>query len=165
MKSIILKLALFFSAFILFNASKCSDERKLSEEVPEEIAQVYYHKWIGGVEGAGSGTNVFVVVKDDNFLLDSLFYQNEQKKLAKGNNLTWSANFKDKPLKNITMSGKSKEEYRNELPSEKEYNPFNLEKNECVLSYIKNNERIYVKISNMVDKGTIAFPSPPNKSD
>lgn len=165
MKRVVQKIVLLVSVFMLFTAAKCSDDRKLSKEVPEDIKQVYYHKWVGGVEGAGTGTNVFVVVKEDGFLLDSIFYQSEQKKLVRANNLTWSANFRDKPLKDITMSGDSKEEYGNELPKVKKQIPFTLENNECVISYIEDNERIYVKISNMIDKGTIAFPSPPNKSD
>ena len=165
MKNLFLKFALCTLIFVLLSASKCSEERKLTKNLPSQIEQVYYQKWVGGVEGAGTGTNVFVVVNDENFVLDSLYYKNEQQKLIKGNNLTWSANFRDKPLKDITMSGNSKDEYGNQLPSVTKQIPFELEKNECIVSYFKKNERIYVKITNMINKGTIAFPSASNKSD
>ena len=64
----------------------------------------------------------------------------------------------------IIMSNEPYAEYGNKMPKRSKKFPFELNENECVISYKQDNKTKYFKIGNIVEKGIIPYPSAlPNK--
>ena len=62
------------------------------------------------------------------------------------------------------MSSDPKAEYGNKVPELPKKTPFNLEDNECVISYKQDHVLKYYKISNIIKKERRLYPSAkPNK--
>lgn len=135
------------------------------------LGEVYCQSWVGGIQGAGSGINIFIPVEaipEKNIVMDSVYFRGRSAKLEmKPQNKTlfigrFATNF-NRP-KDIIMSKDGKAEYGNTLPNTPEKMPFELENNECVVSYVDGDKKKYFKISDVVEKMQQSFPSaPPNK--
>jgi hypothetical protein len=136
------------------------------------IDNIYYQSWIAGIEGGGSGINIFITTNDEipeGLILDSVYFRGKAAKLeVKPNDkMLYIGRFKTgfNVMKQvIVMSSDSKEEYGNQLPKVETKTPFDLKDNECVVSYKKGDETQYYKIENIIEKQAQHFPSaPPNK--
>ena len=137
----ILFLLLVLSAFLT-----CSSAKKLQKEAPKTIGKAYYQNWVAGVHGGGSGTNVFIETKNKNSNLDSIYFHGKVAKLAK------------KPMNKKLFIGYFKSEANVQEFKVKDSKskavvaedfPFDLKKNECVVSYIDNGKTKYFKIENL----------------
>ncbi len=148
--------------------SQCSSTQNLQDKAPLDIGEVYCQKWIAGVEGGGSGLNIFIPTKDSSIKLDSVYFRSKAVKLE--------ANPKDGTLyigrfigeanqmKDIIISSKPNAEYNNPIPRLPKKIPFALNDNECIISYSQDNNIKYFKIDNVIEIDLIPFPSaPPNK--
>ncbi len=71
--------ALLFVAVVSF--SQCSTIKKLEKQAPLNIGEVYCQKWISGVEGGGSGLNIFIPTSDTSIELDSVYFRGKATKL------------------------------------------------------------------------------------
>ena len=161
----------FIMIIIMTSFSQCSSAQKLQKEAPVKIGTVYYQHWVAGIQGGGSGINLFIQTEGtlkDNIQLDSVYFRGNSAKFeVKPNNSTLfigrfslAANQK----KDLIMSNKPKAEYGNELPKLKTKIPFELKENECVVSYKDGNKTKYFKIENVVGKQLQFYPSaPPRK--
>lgn len=155
----------------MMSFSRCSSQKKLQDKAPMSIGDVYCQSWVGGIQGAGSGINIFIpaeTLADKDVVMDSVYFRGKKVKLeTKPQNSKLyigriSTSF-NKP-KNIIMSSDGNAEYGNKLPEIPEKIPFDLKDNECVVSYKEGNKIKYFKIENVVEKMQQAFPSaPPNK--
>lgn len=153
---------------IMIFATNCSTAQKLQKEAPAEFDEVYFKKWTGGVRGGGSGINLFIPVSNTSIELDSVYFRGRAVKLeTKPQNKTlfigrFETDF-NQP-KDFILSSDPLEEAKNELPKKPTPIPFELENNECVVSYKKNNETLYYKINGIVEKERQHYPSaPPNR--
>lgn len=167
MKSLKYISSLVLLLVLMVSFSQCSTAQKLQKEAPVEFGQVYAQKWVSGVQGGGSGINVFIPVDNNSVAFDSIFFRGQKAKLKfneSGQNLyigRFRTEFNQK--KDIILSSDMSEESKNKLPQLKEELPFELSENECVISYHKNNETLYYKISNIKIKQPLHYPSaPPN---
>lgn len=151
---------------VMASFSQCSSTKKLQEKAPMALEQVYCQQWVAGIEGGGSGINIFIPVKDKSVVLDSVYFRGKGVKLeTKDDELLFVGRFKSafNQPKDMVFSNEPNAEYGNrlELP---EKIPFELKDNECVISYIDGNTTKYFKVDNVVEKEMIAYPSaPPNK--
>ena len=144
--------------------SQCSSSKKLDKKAPITFAEVYCQRWVGGVEGAGSGMNFTILADNNELMLDSVYFRgrvtkleyNDKAKMYVGSFINAPTGPQDK-----VFSADPKEEYGNEMPKIPEKIPFELGDNECVVSYKSGDKTRYFKIENIKEKPLIAYPSAP----
>lgn len=145
--------------------SQCSSAKDFQEKPPVELGETYYQRWIGGIEGGGAGLNIFVTAKDDAVVLDSVYFRGKAAKLETKEQapLLYIGRFISdiNQKKNMVINA---EPTSDEKPIKEEKIPFELKDNECIISYRDNGVSKYFKISKLVEKEMIAYPSaPPHK--
>lgn len=149
--------------------SQCSTAQKLQNDLPVALGEVYFQQWISGIQDGGSGINLFIpVTTKSDIILDSAYFRTQVKKLeVKTGTQLYVGRFDsafNQPKYDIILSSDPKEEYSNQMPSKTINIPFELKDDECVVSYKKEGETLYFKISNITQKATLNYPSaPPNR--
>jgi len=153
---------------VMASFSQCSSTKKLQLNYPLDLGQVYFQKWIAGIEGGGAGLNIFIPTEDTSIKLDSVYFRGKAAKLeVKSQNGTiyigrFISNFNKK--KDLIMSNDPNAEFGNEMPEISQKIPFVLKDNECVISYKDGKTTKYFKVDNITEKDLIPYPSaPPNK--
>ena len=149
------------------NTSKTNNSSySLNQNPPFTILESYYHDWISGVQGAGSGTILFISFSDLNkrTKIEDFFFRNQIVKAKKdqGNSFLFIGYFKNDNNKDIIMDADIIKEAQNTPP---EKIPFQLEENEAVISYTYKGAVQYYKISNIIKDEVIAFPEAKPKND
>lgn len=143
----------------------CASSQNLEKSVSLEIGEVYYQKWVAGIEGAGSGINVYIPVESNtnNITLDSICFRGKKVKLELKNNTLYVGHFKSdaNQKKDMVISSDRLAEYNNPIPNIPEKIPFELKENECVVSFKEAHKIKYYKISNITKKDAQFFPSAP----
>ena len=158
----------FIVIIATFSFIKCSSTknnyREATVEIQDkpsfELGDVFFQKWIAGVQGGGSGYHLYVPVKTNkkHVVFDSAFFRGLKAKLELGK-IGYIASFETalNRKSDVTMSGNQLDEYGNIFP-------YKLELNECVLSYLEKNELKYYKVKNLVQKQAANYPrTPPNE--
>ena len=150
--------------------SQCSSAQKLQKEAPVKFGTAYYQHWVAGVQGGGSGINLFIETEGtlkENIQLDSVYFRGMVAKFqVKPNNpslFIGRFSLKANQKRDIIMSSKPKAEYGNESPKKKSKIPFDIKDNECVVSYKEGDKMKYFKIENVVEKQPQYYPSAPPK--
>ncbi|NNK88362.1 MAG: hypothetical protein HKO90_08775 [Flavobacteriaceae bacterium] len=161
LRSIVLTVLAFIA---MTSFSQCSSSKKLQKNTPEGIGQVFCQSWVAGVEGGGSGLNIFIPVTRADLMLDSVYFRGKVARLEFKEQAMqfvgrYTSDFNKK--KDIIMSQDVKEEYGNEMPAIEKPIPFDLKDNECVISLRKGEKTKYFKITNVVEKQALAYPSAP----
>ena len=159
---------LLFYFLILMSIINCSTVKTNTfvEAAPFVITAPYYNSWIAGIEGGGSGINVFLPVSDiRNIVVDSIHFRGEKSAVETRDKLIigrfrHSTNRK----KDIIMSSNPQDEYNNKRVLKRDTSPFSLTQNECVISYRVKGKRLYYKLSNLKKGEAIAYPSAPPKN-
>lgn len=148
--------------------SQCTSAKKIQTTAPLDLGQVYFQKWIAGIEGGGAGLNIFIRVKENTIQLDSVYFRGKAAKLEIINQKgimyvgRFISDFNKK--KDIIMSNEPYAEFGNEMPKKLQNIPFELKDRECVISYKDGKITKYFKVDNVVEKDLIPYPSaPPNK--
>jgi len=153
LKSIILLL----SVVTLSCGGSKTSEVKFVKTPPFSISKIYSQKWVAGVQGGGSGTNLYVSVKNisEGIEIKEFYFGNKitEAKLTSENN--YVGYFKNETNRDVIMDGNATNEAAN-IPPQK--SPFQLAKNEAVISYSKKGKIYYYKISNIEEKEMLAYP-------
>ena len=155
-------------SFVMVAFSQCSSTKKLQEKAPMTLGDVYCQRWIAGVQGGGSGLNIFIPAQDNAIMLDSVYFRGQVTKLefSQNNKPMYVGRFLTSvnQRRDINMNADAKAEYGNIPPAIDNKIPFELKDNECVVSYKKGKKTKYFKIGNIVEKDLIPYPSaPPNR--
>jgi hypothetical protein len=162
----LLSLTIFMALFSHCSTTKKMQDNQLVKEAPFQLDKISYQHWVAGVRGGGSGVNLFIPVTSNQtgVVLDSAYFRGMTTKIVK-ENTDYFARFKKQgnSEKDLIMSTTPKAEYGNKLPDNQTTFPFVLKDNECVISYIENNETKYVKISDLVEIKRQEFPSAPHR--
>jgi hypothetical protein len=157
---------LIVSAIIL---SQCTSTRKVQTNMPLEIGKAYYQNWIAGIEGGGSGINLYIPITSNvnHIELDSVYFQNKVTKLELTNKKLAIGHFKTNPnqKKDIIMSNEPYAEYGNQVPGFDKKIPFELKGNQCVISYIERSKTKYFMIDSIIKKQLLAYPSRPHNKE
>lgn len=153
---------------LMTSFSQCSSTHKLETEAPIFHGQAYYIQWIAGVQGGGSGIDVFIPTKDNTVAFDSIYFRNMVSKLAVQDQpeRVYVGHFKTRinSKRDVIMSSDNQEEFGNVMPDIPKNSPFELKDSECILSFLKNGKTHYYKITNLVQKeGTPMMSAPPNR--
>lgn len=162
-------------AFLMLSVSNCGSSMNtttnttsivLEQNPPFTISEVYAQDWVAGVQGGGSGTNLFVLFENVNedVRLKQLFFRNkiEDAQTKPHTPLQVIGFFKNQNNQRVIMDGNPIKEAENTPP---EPFPFELNESEAVLSYTVSGTLQYYKISDIEDREPIAYPSvnKPNK--
>ena len=153
---------------VMASFSQCSSSRSLQKKSPVELEQVYCQRWVAGVQGGGSGINIFIPVKDLSVELDSVYFRGKavQLEIKPGETMyvgRFMSDFNKPKDPNVVMSSDPKAEYGNKLPELPQKIPFELKDDECVISYKDGKKTKYFKVENVVEKDLLAYPSAPPK--
>ena len=158
--------------FVLVSFSQCSSSKTLQEKAPINFGEVYFQSWVAGVEGGGSGINIFIPIKETtlgNFELDSVYFRGKVAKLETKTDKTLYIGRFSTPANqqiDIKMTNEPNGEYGNTVTALSENFPFQLKDNECVVGYKDNNQTKYYKIENISEKDRVDYPSaPPNRGE
>lgn len=162
------KIILYFTGlFMAYGLAQCKSGYQFEENRAMEIGQVYYQPWVAGVQGGGSGINLYIPITDlrNHVNLDSVYYRGKKSKLELVNdNLAIGRFISDSDFKkDIVMSNEPNAEYGNSVPKLPKKSTFDLNNDECIISYVENKETKYFKVSNIMKKETEFFPSAPPK--
>ncbi|MDG5491143.1 hypothetical protein [Psychroserpens sp. SPM9] len=161
--SSILLMLVFITSFL-----QCTSAQKLQQNAPVEFGEVYYQKWTAGIKEGGSGLNIFIPVTNTSTRFDSVYFRGKATKLEANPNqdtvLIGRFKTETNQKKDIILSHDAKEEYVNQMPVKTKPIPFDLNHDECIVSYKKGHKTLYYKISNIIEKMSVNYPgAPPNK--
>ena len=155
--------------YFLISASfiNCSTVKTntFTDAAPFIITAPYYSSWISGIEGGGSGINVFLPVPDiRNVEIDSIHFRGEKAIVEnKGSSIIGRFKTTLNRSRDLIMSSNPKDEFQNKLIYQLDLSPFVLANNECVISYRLQDKRHYYKISDLKKAPHIVYPSAPPK--
>ena len=145
---------LLFTTFI-FGLSNCNTTKQevyqLQKEAPFKIEKATYQEWVAGVRGGGGGISISLTINNfdaSKITMDSIYFRNYKEALSKSG-VNYIANFKTAINKqdDIILHKNPQNEYGNQAPVLKNNTPFNLSKNEAVISFKEKNKIKFIKIN------------------
>lgn len=149
--------------------SQCKSIYQLEDNSDMVFGEAYYQTWVAGIEGGGSGINLFIPVisKPEEIELDSLYFRGKKSTVewSKSNMIIGRFTSIAYNKKDLIMTNEPYGEYGNHVPKISENIPFELEENECVLSYIENGQLKFMKISGIEKREPKFYPSAPQKDE
>ncbi|MEM6514887.1 MAG: hypothetical protein AAF688_01800 [Bacteroidota bacterium] len=162
LKSIVF--SILFS-IIMIGMTSCSSAQKLQKKASADFGEVYFQKWSAGVQDGGSGINLFIPIKDKSIELDSVFFRGKMAKLEikPTSPMLYIGRFNtafNQP-KDIIVSSDMNAEAKNKLPNRSEKIPFELELNECVVTFKIKGKTQYYKITEIAERQPQNFPGAP----
>ena len=151
---------IYLLGFLVICLSFCASKEKIQDIFPQEIASVYFQKWVGGRPESGSGTNFtinFVQPLTKSVQLIQVYFQNQEASIIKIDNTHFTANFKNPNNNDLILDANSTNEYGN-TPLTISTPKFELKSNEAVIEYDYKGKKRFYKISNIKEKALIAYP-------
>lgn len=164
------KLTLYALSFLFFTTSltQCSSSKtnnnhgfvEFETKTSVVLGDVFFQKWIAGVQGGGSGYHLYMIVKENKkqVVFDSAYFRGLKAKLTPAK-IGYIASFKSalNQKSDIKMSGDSLDEYGNIFAHQ-------LESNECVISYYEKDKIKFLKLDSIIEKQAEYYPiRPPNE--
>ncbi len=131
-------------AILMLCFFSCSSTKKLQTKTPFKIEEVYLKK--GNLNTERDIIYITITSNSKNTELDSIFFKGKKAKLKLISKNLYSATFKKTPKKDIIMSNKPYAEYGNPVPEIPVKMPFEINPNECIISYNLKNETFYYKV-------------------
>jgi len=127
--------------FLVFTLSGCSgtkNQYKIEQEETVSFKEAYYQEWVAGVEGGGSGLNIYLepFASDSNVELKGIYFRE---------NYTELRTKKENSYHGFIRGEVNWKEEDNKENQEVEI-PFSLKKNEAVVSFLQKGKLKYIKI-------------------
>ena len=157
-----MKIVLIFITFFLTQTcNKKKSENQILDQLPSELENVYFQKWVAGQEESGSGTHFFIQFKTafpENIKIKKVYFQGQESDLQSEDDNIFTANFTNKPKQDRILHVDSEKEFRNKPPviSKSKYN---LESNEAILEFEKDQKTFIFKLQKIKQKELLAYPS------
>ncbi|MGJ8760148.1 MAG: hypothetical protein ACSHXA_06360 [Polaribacter sp.] len=142
---------------LILSFSQCGST-KFQKNTSFIIDSANYMTWTGE-QPRIHGINVQIQLKEkSNITFDSLYFRNKATKVEIKEASLIIANYTTSKSKNldVTLHLDPKKEFKNKLPVQKKI-PFELSKNEAVLSYQLNGETKYYKIKEIKERDTKTY--------
>lgn len=140
----------------LLGLVSCATNKEKNEVINlDEIKEVYYQKWIAGVQGGGSGIDFFVILKQPlsaEIVLEKLQFENIEVPFKKLSPTSYVARISTKE-NDLILDENPKKEYGNSL------NNNNLKQGEANLIFTKNAKVHSTHLKNVTEKPMLAYPS------
>ena len=153
-------LGLFFLTLLLFGCCGSKTEESLysiTQSPPFIIENAYCQEWVAGVKGGGSGTNIYFSIKnlEPGILVNEIYFRGKIIKAENTNQNLYVGYIQNDKNRDVIMDSNPIKEAENIPP--KPF-PFKLAEKEAVLSYIFKGREYYCKISDIIEKETLAYP-------
>ncbi len=150
---------------MVFSLSGCNSQKKLVSNVPFETGQASCQAWVGGRAESGSGTKLEIPITSalpESMSMQQAFFRGkiaEVKLVTKEGVTLATANFmnanEEKP--DMTMHADSTKEAGNQPPELNKEFPFELNADECVISFMDGNTVKYAKIEGIKEKKPLVY--------
>lgn len=156
----LLGITVLLVSFSSCGGSKANDSLyPFEEDPPFTLGEVYFQEWVAGVRGGGSGVNVHFTIEEyaDEVKIKELYFRNKVVKIKRSpqNRDAFIGFFKTALNQDVVMDRDPAKEAENTPP---EAFPFQLEKNEAVVSYVHNGETYFLVLDQMEEKPQLAYP-------
>ncbi len=132
---------------------------------PQKIKKVYYKKWVGGIKGAGGGTNFYLEFKKPlsaKIQLEKIYFQKREGKIQLRSKNLYVTYFRIKPNKEDEITDNNIQNVNTTKPQNPEPTAskfrFVLKENEAVLEYLENHKTKFFKIKNIKEMPMIPYP-------
>jgi hypothetical protein len=142
--------------FIILN-SGCAKQLSPQQSLPFKIDTAYYQKWVGGIEGAGSGYTLFLKTLEplpENIVLTHVYFKDKEAVWEQNTQdaLLFTAHIKNdlRPREAFILHKDVTKEYGNELP-EKEVH-YELSTDEAMIFFTVDSQEKMTKISGIFEK-------------
>jgi hypothetical protein len=148
--------------------TQCGTTKSDLQELPFQTSEVYFKQWIAGVQGGGSGIDLYILITDmsDGIQLQKAFFKGKVAPLNLTDGNVFVAHFLTdlNNERDLTLHGDAIEESVN-TPAAPEPFPFPLNADEAGISYKENGILKYTKLANIIEKESIPRPSAPPRGD
>ncbi|MCL9804064.1 hypothetical protein NAT51_00910 [Flavobacterium amniphilum] len=143
---------------ILIFSLGCSPKLPTQETVkfPVKIIEVYYQKWVAGVQGGGSGINFHMEFSEElpkDIVLNQLYFRERKD----------SVRMIDKKNYEVALLGtinwKQENDADDAVKTKTMKAPISISENEAVLEFTQNGKRKLFKIKSITEKEMLAYPS------
>ena len=151
--------------FIMISCGPCKTKKgdlAFTQNSPFSIDNTYCQKWVAGVQGGGSGLNLYATINNvsEGVEMKEFYFRGQITEVKPSKNDLFVGYYTTNG-NDVIMNGDTTKEAVNTPPK---LFPFDIENNEAVVSYVFNNKTYYHKISNILEKEILAYPSSnPNK--
>jgi hypothetical protein len=156
--------AIIACVLIPFTMTQCGTTKIALQETPFQTGEVYFEQWIAGVQGGGSGINVYVPITEisDAIQLQEAVFRGKVAPLTRSIDGLYIARFKTdlNNERDITMHADAIEEVVN-TPEVSTSFPFPLTKDELGIVYTMRGVLKYTKLTKIIQKESIPMPSTP----
>lgn len=150
----------FIINLLLVSLLSCSSVKEMKQDTSMiKIQEVYSQKWVAGIQGGGSGIDVYLNLGDS--LEEGVSFNRIQIKdiettvIQKTDDLKYIARFKT-DLNQLNLDENTEKEYGNQAPQKKE---FKLKEGQVKIYFTKNGQEFYKLIENVQEKPMMAYPS------
>ena len=151
--------------------TSCSSQKKIVANVPFTIGDAYCQEWTGGKAESGKGMLVKIPVSEmEGYTLEGVYFRGQMGLVTmeeeNGQKFAVVNLHKNNTVpKDIIMHKDPKQEVGNKPTTKKKTEdfPFELQKDEAVLSYSKNGRTKYCKVKGIKDKAALVYPSKPQQ--
>lgn len=155
-----MKALTYMLVVLTLSFSGCSSQQKMMDTPPLELGNATCQSWTGGRPEAGSGLLLEIPLLDENLgdvrLQKAYFRDKITDVKIENTDKGWvaKANFRNQSLEkpDMVMHADSKMEVGNRPPRPKEKFPFELEEDQCVLSFLDGEAIKYFKVENIKEK-------------
>ncbi|AQS94429.1 hypothetical protein BXQ17_10295 [Polaribacter sp. BM10] len=146
---------------ILFGFSQCGSSSIIKNPV-FKVEKAFYNNWVGGQKGV-AGTKLEIQLENAlEIEFDSIYFQNKIAKaevVVNGNKVQLIGHFSSNVniKRDVILDSNPTKELENTLPTVKKF-PFQLEKNEAIISFNKDGKSVFYKVKNIKEVQSRAFP-------
>lgn len=157
---------------LLFGLLQCNSQKLILVETPPfTLGDVASEGWVAGVEGGGSGTNLYIPVeKGRDIILDSVYFREKitgLERIQRDSYLVYIGRFKNdaNQQKDMVLHENPKKEFGNTPPKLHRKFPFELKDNEAVVRFTVAEKTKYYKIENIREATPVRPRATPKKGE
>lgn len=147
--AIILISIIILLGFSFCSATKSNIKDPTKDTHPFKVTKATYNTWVGGQPGV-KGIKIAITIDNTEIELDSVFYRNMKTKLQQEKDslspIFVGIFILPNTKKDYILHENSVKEYGNSPPNISPKSPFELKKNEAVISYLYKGNTYYYKI-------------------
>jgi len=150
----------YILALSFFGLAFACKSSKLQSKLPFKLFESTYYHWTGGQAGV-SGTNVVIKGLNknlNNFVADSIYFNNRAAKVEthiKKDSIILMGYFTNvRPVVKLELEPEAKIKKQ----TVRIINPYHLNKNEAVITYYYNGEKLFYKLIGLVETNKKYYP-------
>jgi hypothetical protein len=141
-----------FISMVFLILFSCSSQHKM---IKESAIVASYQSWVAGVRGGGSGINFYIDLTSElpaHIELKRVIFRGFEVLFEKQDNLHFQAMIK-------TSDNQQKHEEDNTPNVTSSKSDIKLQDNEAILVFLKNGKEYQQKITNVIEKPSLEYPS------